>query len=206
MQGGQKASAAGFRRSCGALAGCLVLGAGGVVTLAAWTDDQYASGTFTAGVFSIVGSVDSTTFSEHSEADTAAALRFTLPQSMQMAPGTDVYALFAVRTTSDSDSGYARFTADEANANGPGQHFRYGVRTVSGTTCDASAYRAGSEVIPDESSLGASATTSQPVAAAGSGVVAYCLRVVLPPGAPNTIQGTTVDSSWIVAASTEAPE
>src|SRR5690606_31735774 len=46
------------------LAGGLVLGVGTAVTLAAWNDSEFASGTFRAGTFDLEGSTDGTTFSQ----------------------------------------------------------------------------------------------------------------------------------------------
>jgi len=58
------------------LAGGLVLGVGAAVTLAAWNDSEFATGTFTAGTFNLEGSTDGTTFTDHNvdDGDTAATL------------------------------------------------------------------------------------------------------------------------------------
>ena len=48
------------------LAGGLVLGVGAAVTLAAWNDSEFVTGTFTAGTFNMQGSTtDGTTFTDH---------------------------------------------------------------------------------------------------------------------------------------------
>ena len=83
------------RRIRAILAGGLVLGIGAAVTLAAWNDSEFAQGTFSAGTFSLLGSTDGTTWTEHPLAGSAATLPFTLAPT-QMAPGDVVYAPFAI--------------------------------------------------------------------------------------------------------------
>lgn len=79
------------------LAGGLVLGIGAAVTLAAWNDSEYATGTFTAGRFNLEGSAtNGTTFTEHATSGTAAPLTFIV-NPLTLSPGDVVYAPFAVR-------------------------------------------------------------------------------------------------------------
>jgi predicted ribosomally synthesized peptide with SipW-like signal peptide len=96
------------------LAGGLVLGVGAAVTLAAWNDSEYATGTFTAGTFDLEGSTDGSTFANHNPSDTlhapssAATLSFTAPPSaLTLSPGDAVAAPFSVRlaagTTNNGD-------------------------------------------------------------------------------------------------------
>ena len=54
------------------LAAGLVLGIGAVVTLAAWNDSEYATGTFAAGTFNLEGSTDGTTYADHASGASAA--------------------------------------------------------------------------------------------------------------------------------------
>src|SRR5690554_345843 len=77
------------------LAGGLVLGVGGAITLAAWNDSEFATGTFTAGQFNLEGSTDNTTWDDH-DAAPGAALDFTLAAD-NLSPDDVVYAAFAVR-------------------------------------------------------------------------------------------------------------
>jgi predicted ribosomally synthesized peptide with SipW-like signal peptide len=87
------------------LAGGLVLGVGTAVTLAAWNDSEYATGTFTAGAFDLQGSIDGTTFADHPVGGPQ-TLGFTVSPG-SMAPGDTVVAPFAVRlatgTTNDAN-------------------------------------------------------------------------------------------------------
>jgi len=77
------------------LAGGLVLGVGTAVTLAAWNDSEFATGTFTAGKFDLQGSIDGTTFADHPVGGPQ-TLGFTVAPGA-MAPGDVVVAPFAVR-------------------------------------------------------------------------------------------------------------
>lgn len=84
------------------LAGGLILGVGATVTLAAWNDSEFATGTFQAGTFDLQGSTDGTTFSDHASAP-GAALGFTVNPTT-LSPGDVVYAPFAVRLAANTTS------------------------------------------------------------------------------------------------------
>lgn len=80
------------------LAGGLVLGLGAAVTLAAWSDSEFAFGEFNTGTFNIEGSVDGTE-AAYNDSPTADGdeLTFVLA-SENMAPGQTVYAPYWIRT------------------------------------------------------------------------------------------------------------
>lgn len=83
------------------LAGGLVLGIGTAVTLAAWNDSEFVTGTFTAGQFNMQGSTtDGTTFTDH-PIGTPGTLTFTVAPLL-LSPGDTVYAPFAVRLAANT--------------------------------------------------------------------------------------------------------
>ena len=83
------------------LAGGLVLGVGTAVTLAAWNDSEYVTGTFTAGTFNMQGSTtNGTTFIDH-PVGTPGTLSFTVAPLL-MSPGDTVYAPFALRLAANT--------------------------------------------------------------------------------------------------------
>jgi len=84
------------------LAGGLVLGVGAAITLAAWTDEEWAIGEFGAGNFGIQGSTDNASWGDHVDEDSAAPLSFGVAAE-NLAPGDEVYAPFAVRLADDSN-------------------------------------------------------------------------------------------------------
>ena len=129
------------RKILAILAGGLVLGVGTAVTLAAWNDSEFATGTFTAGSFNLEGSTTSASagYAEHDTPGTAAAISFTAPFD-NLAPDDVVYAPFWVRldatTTSPASLSAAAPTASGANA----ANLSYEVYSIgSAATCDATA-------------------------------------------------------------------
>src|SRR5690606_36043801 len=85
------------------LAGGLVLGVGAAVTLAAWNDSEFATGTFRAASFAFEGSADGITWGEHTTEGAAADLTFTANFD-NLSPDDVVYAPYALRPTSTSDA------------------------------------------------------------------------------------------------------
>ncbi|MDH6470846.1 putative ribosomally synthesized peptide with SipW-like signal peptide [Micromonospora sp. H404/HB375] len=131
-------SSPGRRRKLKAvLAGGLALGVGATISLAAWNDSEYATGTFTAGSFSIEGSTDDTTYAEHSTSGTAAALAFSTGFD-NISPGDVVAAPFAVRLTAATTYD-ATVTVGSATPDLPAfTGLTYGIATVP-TFADCSA-------------------------------------------------------------------
>ena len=185
------------RRWRAVLAGGLVLGIGTAVTLAAWNDSEYGSASFTAGRFDIVGAVDGSTFSSHATTGAAAALNFQLAPTA-MAPGNATYALFSVKTANPSVAGTLQLTAGTPGGTGLATYLTYGVRTISGTTCNATTHAAGTAVVADGSALTANGATTQAVTANGGTQVNYCFAVTLPTTAPNAAQGLTMSQTWLI--------
>ncbi len=177
-----------------------MLGVGVTMTLAAWTDSENASGTFTAGTFSLVGSTDGATFAEHAAAP-GASLIFTLTPTA-LTPGMTVYSLYSVKSATTSVAGTATLTGDPANSAGLGGYLTYGVTAIAGTTCSAGTYGAGTTVVAAGSALTTGATGGLAVGAAGASVINYCLAVTLPASAPNAAQGTTLTASWSFVGTT----
>lgn len=185
-----------WRRARALLASGLVLGVGAAATIAAWNDTEHSQASFTAGRFGIVGSVNGSTFTEN-PTQTPATLSFQAPPTA-MTPGTTTYALFSVRTLNPSVAGVAQLNANAANASGLGQHLTYGVRTITGTTCNASTFGAGTNVVAPGSTLTTGATVTQPLQANAANQVNYCFAVTLPTAAPNSAQGLSLTARWEV--------
>ncbi|WP_334150159.1 SipW-dependent-type signal peptide-containing protein [Microbacterium sp.] len=183
------------RRIRAVLAGGLVFGIGVTATLAAWNDSEYATATFQAGRFDIVGATDGATFTSHATTGTAASLSFVLAPTA-MAPGTTTYALFSVKTANPSVAGTVQLTAGTPGGTGLATHLTYGVRTIAGTTCNATTYPAGTAVVADGSALTANGAATQAVTANGGAQVNYCIAVTLPTTAVNAAQGLTMTQTW----------
>lgn len=91
----------GWTKARAILAGGLVLGVGAAITLAAWTDNEWATGVFGSGNFGIEGSTDGTAFSDHPTEAEAEELEFTVGAE-NLAPDDVVYAPFAVQLERDA--------------------------------------------------------------------------------------------------------
>jgi predicted ribosomally synthesized peptide with SipW-like signal peptide len=121
------------------LAAGLVLGVGTAVTLAAWNDSEFATGTFGAGSFNLEGSTTSADdgYAEH-PASPGATLAFTLPLAGNMSPADVVHAPFWVRLDADTTSP-ASLTATAVTASGENAaQLSYDVYSIAAdATCDA---------------------------------------------------------------------
>ncbi|MBB1033745.1 hypothetical protein G6031_05015 [Dietzia sp. CQ4] len=81
------------------LAGGLVLGLGVAATLAAWSDDVFANGTFNTGSFELQAALDGEDFQDYDGPgeDGSATLSFQL-EALKMAPSQTVYAPLTIGT------------------------------------------------------------------------------------------------------------
>ncbi|WP_053352116.1 SipW-dependent-type signal peptide-containing protein [Leucobacter musarum] len=202
VRGRRRASANWFTRVRALLAGALVLGVGSTLTLAAWTDSEYAQATFTASTFGIIGSTDGTNFSEHATGATAAALTFVATPT-GMSPGVTTYAKYTVKTTTATNvGGTALMAAPTVTGSGLGTYLRYGVSTIdpaAGTACNATTFGTGN-IVAANSALTTAPTATQALSAGGANAAAYCIAVTLPAGTANAAQGLNATLAWTITA------
>lgn len=191
------------------LAGGLVLGVGAAVTLAAWTDQEWATGTFTAGSFNIEGSTDGTTWADHAAEGDAAALAFEI-NAANLTPGDTVAEAFAVRTaagtTYDATADLISATSSGANA----ANLSYEIFTVPAIgDCDADAAAAGgTSIVADGTAFSSAAPTATEFnlaagteAAAGETAV-LCFQVT---AGPDLVQGGEATALWGFEATSQQP-
>lgn len=203
MVGTQKTKNRGMSRKVRAvLAGGLVLGVGAAITLAAWNDSEFATGTFTAGQFNLEGSeTDGTTFTEHATSDTAATLGFTAPLAGNLSPTDVVYAPFAVRLAAGTTSP-ANVVVSADSSTGTVTNLTYTLVSTATWGCDAAAVSAGTVLVPAATpvatvpgtpgfTLAAGTPTSDPGAAQN-----LCFAIT----AGNVDQGQTGTVTWEFAA------
>lgn len=157
------------RKVLAVLAGGLVLGVGIGVTLAAWNDSEFATGTFTAGSFNLEGSTTSATagYASHNvdTGGSAASLVFQLPAvASSMAPGDVVYAPFWVRLDSTTTNSATLLpTGVTAGTGGNEANLSYVVTAIApGATCGAGA--TGTVVATGTTLSAQTAPTSVPLA------------------------------------------
>ncbi|WP_181036377.1 SipW-dependent-type signal peptide-containing protein [Arthrobacter sp. B1805] len=202
------------------LAGALVLGVGGSLTLASWTDTEYASGSFAASSFSI----ESTTSSPYS-ADGPWTINETAPgatlsfNATGMYPGSTAYAPIALRTRTGSLAGTASL-GPAAVTNPPGTAApllgdALVYRVVRSETCSAAVFASGAVFVVGSATAGRPLTTGQNAGVVNSLAPAtptapgastrFCFEVSLPPGAANALQGKSASAIWQFSAVSTAP-
>lgn len=185
------------------LAGGVVLGVGAAVTLAAWTDQEWAVGNFAAGSFNIEGSTDGTTFIDHDSEGGAAVLDFQVDAD-NLSPTDTVAAPFVLRT--DAATSYPA-TVELTSAAGTGDNapnLTYGivqVDDVGACTPDAT----GTEIVPAATSLDSIAGAAGFALEAGAdgtagAPVVLCLQVT---AGEDLEQGVTGTASWEFTATSE---
>jgi predicted ribosomally synthesized peptide with SipW-like signal peptide len=156
------------------LAGGLVLGVGAAVTMAAWNDSEFVTGTFTAGTFNMQGSTtDGTTFTDH-PVGAPGTLTFTV-SPLLLSPGDTVYAPFAVRLAANTTND-ANVVITGTTTTGVVTNLTYEVDRTTAFTC-------GSGTVD---------STTIPLIAAGTAVTtAPANTFALNQGAPVTSAGAT---------------
>lgn len=158
------------------LAGGLVLGVGAAVTMAAWNDSEFVTGTFTAGTFNMQGSTDNTTFADH-PVGAPGTLVFTVAPLL-LSPGDTVYAPFALRLAANTtNNANVVITAPSTVTGTIPANLTYEVDRTATFTCGS----------------GTTDSTGTPLITAGTAVTAVAgpNTFVLNKGAPVTSAGAT---------------
>ncbi|WP_144721582.1 SipW-dependent-type signal peptide-containing protein [Agrococcus jejuensis] len=178
------------------LAGGLVLGVGAAITLAAWSDSEYATGSFTAGTFNLEGSTDGTAYTDHASAP-GAALTFTAPAA-NLSPGQSTATPFWVRLAANTTTGatldLTEVTSTGANAANLTFHAYALAANGSCTTSTTGTDLATGGPLTTGTVAGATTplVNGTPVTAAGA-ATQVCLVVAAGPG---LVQGGSVTSTW----------
>lgn len=192
------------------LAGALVLGVGATMTLASWTDQEFATGSFSASRFDTQSSIDNSAWADNTSAP-GATISFS---GSGMSPDTHRYGYVLIRTKANSVGGTLTFAAP-AVTNGVtdttpflGAALQYRAVAITGAACSASSFTGSPTWIVGGTSSYASlatagstgvalaaATATLPGAASG-----YCFDVYLPSGADTALQGKSATVTWTVTA------
>lgn len=181
-----------------------MLGVGTASTIAAWTDSEVATGSFTASVFDTQSqSAGSPTYADHATSANAASLTFA---AGALSPGVLSQAWINIRTSPASTIG-GSITLTGATATGglAGALEYRAVRLSSAVptaTCNAAAFTTGTPVF-----IAGGASTYVPVTTVPSPAVAnaidgagaqlgFCVEVRVQPAAASTFQGTAATVTW----------
>jgi len=188
------------------LAGGLVLGLGAAMTLAAWTDQEFATGSFTAGHFNLVGSTDGITFGEHATDDPGVPAALTFSTGFDnLSKSSTVAAAFALHLDAATTVAGTGTVLSSAGSGAAASHLTYGVIEVpSVAACTPVA--TGTARVPAGTALG-SATGATPFAlGAGNGTlpganVVLCIQVT---SDATLAQGTTATATWQFSATSNS--
>lgn len=180
------------------LAGGLVLGVGAAVTLAAWTDQEWAIGQFGAGSFNVQGSADGTTFADHVTSGGAAALTFDLATDADnMSPSTVVAAPFVLRLNGETSYDATVLLSDAAATGDIAPNLTYGIVQVAGAA-DCTPEAVGVEVVAPGTAVGTSPAITPLALTAGAGAevgseLALCFQIT---AGDSLGQGQAGTASW----------
>jgi len=178
------------------LAGGMVVGVGAAVTLAAWNDSEFATGTFTAGSFDMVGSIDGTNFASHTSAP-GATLGFSTNFN-NLSPNTTVAAPFVLHLTPTTTTSATVAVATAAGSGAAATNLTYGIVAVANfAACVPGA--TGTTIVPAGTGMSAvtSAVTFQlakSVDGTAVGANEYlCIQVTAGSG---LVQGSGATGTW----------
>lgn len=185
------------RKIAAVLAGGLVLGIGAAATMAAWTDSQAATATFTSGVFALESSIVGNNWKNHTEGDPATISMGT----NAMSPGTSGFGYLDVRTTKESTLGGtaillpARASAQSDTGMINALEMRAKVLGAA-QTCNSSALTG----VPFQAATAEPNASGELKLAAGAAGVAvrFCLEVRMKTGTLNSVQGKKAGLIWTV--------
>lgn len=186
------------------LAGGLVLGVGAAVTLAAWNDSEFVTGTFTAGTFNMQGSTDGTIFADH-PVGSPGTLTFTVAPLL-LSPGDTVYAPFALRLAANTTNNANVVITPPAGTTGTiAANLTYEVVRTTAFTCGSgtvdsvgpSLITAGTAVTAVAGPNTFALANGAPVTSAGA-TQFLCFKVTAGAGLG---QGTTGTVTWQFTAS-----
>jgi predicted ribosomally synthesized peptide with SipW-like signal peptide len=198
------------RKVLAVLAGGLVLGIGAAVTLAAWNDSEFATGTFSAGAFNLQGSTTSASagYADHNvdQGNTAATLAFSLPAATALSPGDVVYAPLWVRLDGTTTNNATLIPDTITPGTGGNEaNLSYTIRAIAADApCDATA--AGT-LIATGATLGTlTGATAVPLAKGATvGTPGTAVQLCFAVTAAATItQGTTGTATWEFTATSTA--
>ena len=180
------------------------------MTMAAWTDTEYARGTFSASTYNTEASVNGGASYAQAPVGSPATMTFN---GTGMSPNTVRYATLFVRTTSGTTvAGTGNLLSATFSGTGAGTtasflqgNLRYRAISFTGVaTCGSALFTAaaaGSYLVGSSSTSAsmttAPATTTFSLPAAGAAPPAQiCFEVSMVSNAPSEIQGQTLDVTW----------
>jgi predicted ribosomally synthesized peptide with SipW-like signal peptide len=192
------------------LAGALVLGLGATMTLAFWTDPEFATGSFTATVFDTESSttgIPPSSWASHSTTP-GAEMAFS---ATAMAPSVSHYAWINVRTTAATDvAGTIALASVSSTGTLPAQIEYRVVRTISSTDLCGASFFLGADYLAGSNSsyIDASTVPGSPVTeillAASGNELRFCFDIRVKSTAPSNTQDATGTITWQFVATSDS--
>lgn len=203
LKGNRMATTATQRKVLAVLAGGLVLGVGAAVTLAAWNDSEFATGTFQAGDFNLEGSETSAAagWADH-EAAPGAPLGFTLPLAGNLAPEDVVYAPFWLRLDDTTTTGATVTTSLDSGTGANAANISYAVYAIDeADACDASAVAGGTLLLSGGTLTASTPGATFDLTAGAPDVAGDAQKVCFVVTAEDTLaEGGAASATWEFAA------
>ena len=185
------------RKTMAVIAGGLVLGVGAAITLAAWNDSEFATGSFGSGSFDLEGSTDGAAFSSDPVAP-GKTLTFVLDADA-LSPGDVVAVPFAVQLSADSTY-QADLTIEAASGDPIAADLTYDLVDTGTFVAGCDATTPGTELITDAATT-ASGPTSLPSFTTAAAPLNLCFVVT---AGPDIDQNLTGSVTWeFVGTSTD---
>ncbi len=188
------------RRTRALLAGGIVLGIGAGVTLAAWNDSEFGTGSFEASVFHTESNSGDGSGWEDNASAPGASLTFS---TAGMSPTVSNYAYLDIRTTSATTVAGSVVLDSSAKSGTLADALEYrAILTSAATTCAAAAFSGSPTWVAGDSTtyIAAAAMPSSPpstsIAAGATETHRYCFEVRIVSGASTTLQGSTGTLTW----------
>lgn len=186
------------RRARAILAGGMVLGLGAAVTMAAWSDSEFASGIFNTGSFNLQGSATGGDFQDHASIGDRASLDFTMTPR-ELTPNDTVAAPFAVQLAKGTTYG-ADLVLTNATLTGGLTGLTYDIVETTAFGCDTGTV---GDPLVRSTQFGTTPDSRQikidaPAADSPSKTVNLCFRVT---AGEKLEQNATSNATWQLTAS-----
>lgn len=168
------------------LAAGLVLGLGGVATLAVYSSSTFGQAVFTSGKFNTQGKFRSSDWQDFDKGASGVGDFAFQVQPLQMLPGTTVYAPVSIRVDPTKNGFDAAVSLSGATSTTPGSSIftalRLTVNTVSVANCNATGFTTGAVIpgYPANAPLSQPSTQSVTVPKGNANGVDFCFALTLP--------------------------
>lgn len=186
------------RKTKAILAGGLVLGVGAAITLAAWNDSEFVTGTFNAGHFNVQGSANGTDFADHASGSPA-TLSFSTGFD-KISPNQTVAAPYVLHLDKDTVNDATVAVATAVSSGTAASQLTYGIVEVASVAACTPAAVGVATIVPAGTALNsvAGASTFVLTKPATPGTVPgsdnfLCLQVT---STGALVQGTSAVGTW----------